>query len=127
MTSRDTASGPDTGTQHLGVTGPREAVFRALTERAPVGVYVLNARGECEYANERVCELAGLRLDQMLGTGWKTALHPDDAEGVLQEWARVTAGEHGYAREHRFLHRDGRVTWVEVVGSPVHDVDGTLL
>lgn len=98
------------GMRRLGVTGPTEAVLCALTERAPVGVFVLNAEGECEYANERACELTGLHIEQMYGRGWTASLHPEDVDGVLQEWARAAATERGYSREHRFLRPDGRVS-----------------
>jgi diguanylate cyclase (GGDEF)-like protein/PAS domain S-box-containing protein len=117
----------DAGTHRFGVTGPSDAVFRALAEGAPVGVFVLNTEGECEYANERACELTGVSLEQMYGTGWTAALHPEDADEVLQEWARAAAAERGYSCEHRFLRPDGRVSWVEAVASPVHDADGVLL
>jgi diguanylate cyclase (GGDEF)-like protein/PAS domain S-box-containing protein len=115
------------GMLRLGVTGASVAVFRALTEQAPVGVFVLNARGECDYANERACELTGLSLEQLYGRGWTGALHPSDAEGVLEAWAHATATEQAYSREHRFLRPDGHVSWAQVVASPVHDAAGVLL
>jgi len=46
---------------------------------------------------------------------------------VLEQWARAIAAEERYASEHRFLRPDGRVSWVEVVASPVHDAAGVLL
>jgi diguanylate cyclase (GGDEF)-like protein/PAS domain S-box-containing protein len=115
------------GMLRLGVTGTSVAVFRALTEQAPVGVFVLNAVGECDFANERACELTGLGLEQLYGRGWTGALHPSDAEEVHEEWARATATEQRYLSEHRFLRPDGRVSWVEVVANPVHDAAGVLL
>ncbi|HEY2787926.1 MAG TPA: EAL domain-containing protein [Gaiellales bacterium] len=115
------------GMLRLGVTGTSVAVFRALAERASVGVFVLNALGECDYANERACELTGLSLEQLYGRGWTGALHPSDVDGVLEQWASATASGESLSSEHRFLRPDGRVSWVEVVASPVHDAAGVLL
>ena len=103
----------------LGLTESSEGLVRALTERAPVGIFVLNAVGECDYANELVLRLTGLTLEQLLGRGWIRALHPEDAEDVQQEWADAAAGRAEFSLEHRFLRPDGGVAGSpEVVGRP---------
>jgi diguanylate cyclase (GGDEF)-like protein/PAS domain S-box-containing protein len=107
--------------------GASEAVFRALTEQAPVGVFVLDACGGCEFANERACELTGLTLEQSLGDGWEQALHPADAASVLDAWTRARRAGEAFSREHRFRRPDGSITWVEAFARPVHDTAGVLL
>jgi PAS domain-containing protein len=63
-----------------------EEVFGALSDRAPVGVFVAAATGEYEYVNERWCALAGMPASEALGDGWAAALHAEDAAAALTRW-----------------------------------------
>lgn len=110
----------------LGLAASSEELFRALTEQAPIGVFVTDSAGSAVYANRRVCELTGLTEEQSLGHGWSAALHPDDAERVTAAWARASQAGDGFALEYRFLHADGSVTWVEGTASAIWDHGGLV-
>jgi two-component system cell cycle sensor histidine kinase/response regulator CckA len=105
--------------------GGGEELFRTLTDHAPVGVLVSDARGSCIYVNRRWCELAGLDAGEALGEGWPRALYPDDSERVLAEWrAASTAGRDSIA-EFRFRRPDGSVRSVQGFASPLRE-DGEV-
>jgi diguanylate cyclase (GGDEF)-like protein/PAS domain S-box-containing protein len=99
-------------------------VVRTLTAHVPVGLFVTNTAGECEYTNDRLCELSGLTQDETLGFGWAAALHPDDAERVTAAWTSAAATGKDFALEYRFLRPDGRVVWVQGSASVVCDERG---
>jgi diguanylate cyclase (GGDEF)-like protein/PAS domain S-box-containing protein len=111
----------------LGLAESSEALFHALTDRAPVGIFVTDAEGRCVYCNSFVLGLSGLTLEESLGYGWMRALHPDDVERVQAGWAASAAAGTEFALEYRFRRPDGAVSWVDGIASDVHGPGGTLL
>jgi diguanylate cyclase (GGDEF)-like protein/PAS domain S-box-containing protein len=105
----------------IGALSSSEDVFRALTARAPVGIFVAASTGEYEYVNERWCELAGLPAEQAFGDGWATALHPDDASRVIATWVEAAATGQDFVDEYRFRRPDGSDAWVEHHVTALHD------
>jgi diguanylate cyclase (GGDEF)-like protein/PAS domain S-box-containing protein len=101
-----------------------ESLFRALAGHTPVGIFVSNAAGECVYVNARWCELAGMGPDEAMGDGWAAALHPDDADRVLSEWARAAAAGEDSIVEYRFRRPDGAVSWIQGFASALRGGDG---
>ena len=104
----------------------KEHIFQALTEHTPVGIFVSDAQGRCQYVNERWCELAGMTCEQALGDGWSAALHPDDKERVLGEWSKASEAGESSTVEYRFLRPDGGTSWIQGFASAVHDEQGQV-
>ena len=98
-----------------------ERLFRTLTSRAPVGIFMTDARGHCQFVNERWQELAGMSLEDALGEGWVRALHPEDRAWVLREWERATAAGEEFCAEYRFQTPDGKVTWLQGRGMQLRE------
>ncbi|WP_052128620.1 PAS domain S-box protein [Neosynechococcus sphagnicola] len=93
-----------------------EERFRLLAEISPVGIFHNDAQGNCNYANEKIQQITGLPLEQILGDGWGRYLHPDDLEWMYTVWSNfVEASKRGheatYKVEHRYLHPDGTLIW----------------
>ncbi|HEX4518579.1 MAG TPA: PAS domain S-box protein [Gaiellaceae bacterium] len=116
----------------LTFTGPEgltssHDVFRLMAARTPVGIFVASPSGQYEYVNESWCELAGISAEQALGSGWESALHPEDADRVIVAWERVvTTGEDG-SEEYRFLKNDGSASRVETHVTAMRDDTGGLI
>jgi PAS domain S-box-containing protein len=108
----------ETGQHGIGLN---ETHFRALLGLIPVGVCVADARGRCQYANERWLNLVDLTLDDALGDGWLNGLHPDDQERIAAAWYGVVGTGDAWEGECRFQTSAGKVTWVLVAASPLHD------
>lgn len=104
-----------------------EELFRSLAAHAPVGVFVSSVESGCTFVNERWCELAGLPPEHALGDGWMTALHPDDRERVLAEWAVATAAGRDSVVEYRFLQADGTTRWIQGFAAAHRDDDGQIV
>ena len=100
--------------------------LNALVRLAPVGIVELDAAGGLLTANDQWLELSGLRLDQSLGSGWAAAIHPDDVERVIAEWAAHVADGTAYQTSVRFRTPRGCINWVQVHTSPTH-VDGAVV
>ena len=106
--------------------GSALGVLRALTTHTPVGVFVSDATGACVFVNERWCELTGLGVEEALGDGWATALHPDDKARVEAEWTLAAAEERDSVAVYRFRRPDGSTVWIEGYASAFDDDEGHL-
>jgi PAS domain S-box-containing protein len=89
-----------------------QALLQALAVISPVGIFQTDSAGYCTYVNNRWCEITGLSPEQAHGTGWATALHPDDRERVRNEWYGAAQTKGIFRSKYRFLRPDGIVTWV---------------
>jgi PAS domain S-box-containing protein len=101
-----------------------EAVFRALAAHTPLGIFVSDVDGRCLYVNDRWCELAGMTPAEALGDGWAAAIHPDDAERLLAEWADASLADRDSTVEYRFQRPDGGVSWIQGFASALRDDGG---
>ena len=86
--------------------------YASLAAASPVGIFRTNQKGDCIYVNERWCHIAGMTLEEALGPGWSTAIHPDDRARVSQEWFQAAQSKQPFRSEYRFQTPDGSVTWV---------------
>jgi diguanylate cyclase (GGDEF)-like protein/PAS domain S-box-containing protein len=100
-----------------------EDVFRVLTARAPVGVFVAAATGEYEYVNDRWCSLAGIPAEQAFGDGWMVAIHPGDADRVVSAWTESVASCEDGSCIYRFLRPDGSEAWVDASVAAIRDAE----
>src|SRR4051794_19701599 len=98
-----------------------EARFRAMAESSPLGIYITDSSGDCLYTNRAYQRISGLSEQQARGTGWSSAIHPEDRERVFQEWYRAAERRIPFLSEHRFAHADGKVVWTRVNAAEVID------
>ena len=105
------------------VLAESEARLRTLMNLAPIGIFTMDAKGGCNYVNDRWCQLTGYSEAQARGQGWVQALHPEDKEEVFTVWNEAVKNGSEFAHAYRFLSPTGRVTWVS--GSAVALMDGT--
>jgi PAS domain S-box-containing protein len=103
-----------------------EARLRAISEASPLGLFVVDARGNCIFSNANFYKLAGLAPDQVMGAGWSLGLHEEDREPVLQAWDAAARAHAPFNSEHRYQHADGTVIWSRLHAAPILD-GGSLL
>lgn len=89
-----------------------EERFRALATLAPVGIYLTDAKGECNYTNLRWCEMTGLSSEEAKGDGWINGLHPEDRNMVRSNWQKMVESDGHWGMEYRFSTPEGEITWV---------------
>ena len=80
----------------------REERFSSIAELSPVGLFMTDADGNCEYVNQRYCDLVGLTSEECMGEGWRNGLHPDDKERIFSSWYESVANNDPiYTNEYR--------------------------
>lgn len=104
-----------------------EERFRLLTSTSPVGIFVTDADGNCEYINEAYEKMSGLTSVQAAGQGWARAIHPEDKDRVFEDWYAGVRAERPFRTEFRFLRADGTVTWAIAQAVTQRDSSGKTL
>ncbi|MGY5883667.1 putative bifunctional diguanylate cyclase/phosphodiesterase [Modestobacter lacusdianchii] len=69
-----------------------ERRFATLTERSPVPTLLSEQGMRLAHVNDAFCALVGRQAEQLLGTGWMDAVHPEDLEPVIEQAVAVLEG-----------------------------------
>ena len=101
-----------------------EERFRAMTDAAPVGIFMTDADGGCTYANAAWLQLYGLRAEQALGQGWVGVVHPEDRDAVHRHWLACAAARRSFELEFRLQLADGTERRVAARSNPIVRADG---
>ncbi|MBD2345304.1 PAS domain S-box protein [Anabaena subtropica] len=104
-----------------------EERYRHLSNVIPQLVWVKNPQGDCEYVNQRWCEYTGLTLEQAMGSGWTTVIHPDDIPIINQAWMQAMKTGQIYEQEMRCQKYDGSYRWHLTRALPIRDEQGKIV
>jgi PAS domain S-box-containing protein len=74
-----------------------------------------------DFFNQRWLEYTGLPAEQLEGWGWASALHPDDAEGLLKTWRLSLVSGAPVEAEARMRRFDGGYRWHLFRGNALRD------
>jgi len=99
-----------------------EARFRSLSAHSPIGILEVDSAGCCTYTNERWLAITGLTAEQSLGNGWMKAIHPEDRQNVLLQWAKAAAAKTELETEFRIL-KDGEIRWSRLRNTVLQSVE----
>lgn len=101
-----------------------EQQYVTLAEAVQVGLYHNDSEGNCIYINQKCCEILDITLDECIGKGWVSRLHPDDQEFVWKSWDEAFETKSPWENEYRFIQRDGTIIWVYAQTVFVFDEQG---
>lgn len=90
-------------------------------------IWVAGPDGACRHVNSAWLEFTGRRLDESVGNGWLSAMHPEDAAAWPEQIKQALMAHHAFNIECRLRRRDGRYRWLIKNGQPFHGRDGKLL
>ncbi|MBD1909730.1 MULTISPECIES: PAS domain S-box protein [unclassified Leptolyngbya] len=104
-----------------------EALYRSLAEGMPQLVWMQNAEGQIDYANQQWQKSLGTTLEEVEHKGWAHLVHPDDLAQL--KFKELTSVETGDAREAEFRYRmaDGSYHWFLGRCVPVKDPQGQVI
>ena len=89
-----------------------EQRFRTLATCSPVGIFQTDPQGNCNFVNDRWCEIIGVAREAALQRGWINLLHPEDRDCIQTAWLETVASGNPFNQEFRFVTADGKVNWV---------------
>ncbi|WP_051797838.1 putative bifunctional diguanylate cyclase/phosphodiesterase [Streptomyces sp. NRRL S-337] len=103
-----------------------ETRFRAMFERAAIGIGFADLDGKLIAVNGALQEMFAATAEDMRGLNVESLVHPDDSAGVWENYHALVRGE----REHfqcdkPYYRRDGEVIWTHLTVSLIRDEQGT--
>ena len=104
-----------------------EERFRSLGDSAPMGLFYTDNKGNVKYTNRKWQEITGMSLEESLGIGWVSAIHPDDLQSTIDDWEISLNEGKNYSGEFRFITTDGEVKWVYTTTAPMKLESGEII
>jgi PAS domain S-box-containing protein len=116
-------------------TSKRAEMERALREseerfgnafrHSPHGMAFVGPDGSWLKANRALCEMLGYSEEELLQRRFSDVTHPEDVSNDVEQLRRLVSREiSSDQRIKRYLRKDGRVIWVSLAVSAVHDTEG---
>lgn len=92
-----------------------DSQFRTAFDRAPIGMALVSLEGRWLQVNQSLCRIVGYGYAEMLTRDFQSITHPDDIAASAACLAQLKNGAcKGCQFTKRYLHRDGRIVWVQV-------------
>jgi PAS domain S-box-containing protein len=98
-----------------------------LIEALPGLVWIALPDGRAEFLNRRWCDYTGLTLEQAVGFGWQSALHPVDTDLVLEYWRSILKSGQPGEVEARLRRYDGEYRRFLLSAAPLTDRSGRVV
>jgi len=104
-----------------------EERFRSIADSAPILVWVTNADRSRAFVNKTYVEFMGGDYQAALTGDWRTFLHPDDWDRILQEQIAGEGSLKPFSLEARYKRHDGTYRWLRSFSRPRFGRDRELV
>lgn len=111
----------------LGELAASEDRLRAIIDTVPGFVWRAAPDGSVEFLNQRWCDYTGIGLQESLGIGWTSRIHPDDAPALGSYWQALLEASQPGVFEARLRRFDGVYRWFLIRAVPLLDDAGRVL
>jgi PAS domain S-box-containing protein len=102
-----------------------EARFEAVFEQAAVGMALVAPDGRLLRVNQKLCDIVGYTLEELLACSFQDITHPEDLSSDLEFVQRMLDRKlDTYSMEKRYLRKGGRVVWVNLTVALTWTADG---
>jgi len=100
--------------------------FRTLAELLPNLLWTTDPAGYATHVSLRYRQYAGRTEQDLLGSGWREPIHPDDRERADDAWQEALTRGEPYAIECRLRRFDGAYCWFVARAVPMRDESGQI-
>ncbi len=104
-----------------------EARQRFLAEAIPQQVWTARADGDLDFVNQRVLEYFGTSEAEVLGSGWRASVHPDDLSECVSRWSESLRTGREYECQFRLRRADGLYRWHLARALALRGPDGRIV
>jgi two-component system, LuxR family, sensor kinase FixL len=104
-----------------------ELRFRSMADTAPVMIWMSGPDMLCTFFNKGWLDFTGRTLEQELGEGWSTGLHPDDFDRCREVYIDSFNSRQEFTMEYRLRRYEGEYRWILGEGVPRFAPDGKFL
>src|SRR5579871_6664760 len=97
-----------------------EERFRNLADSAPVMIWVSDLDKLCTFFNKPWLEFTGRTIEQELGNGWSSGVHPADSDRCIATYNASFDLRRPFQMEYRLRRADGEFRWILDNGTPLY-------
>ena len=101
--------------------------LRRVIDTIPAHAWSTLPDGSVDFINQRFLEFAGRSLEDLLGWGWGSVVHPDDLTRYVDEWHAAVAAGKPMESEARVRRADGEYRWLLIRNVPLRDELGNIV
>lgn len=101
--------------------------FRRIANQAPVLMWVTKLDRTRDFVNDAYLQFVGLPREESQTLDWRTRIHPDDQDRIVQESIAGEARLETFTLEGRYLNGEGEYRWLKSTSSPRFGPDGELI
>jgi len=106
----------------------QERKLRDVIETIPTFAWTALPDGSAEFVNRHWQEYTGLSIEKTVGSGWETAVHPEDVKRYAEKWRAAVASGEPFENEVRFRRAaDAQYRWFLTRAVPLRDERGKIL
>jgi PAS domain S-box-containing protein len=95
-----------------------------IADAIPQAVWLADSTGQHDFFNRHAVAFTGLPTGALVGRGWLSALHPDDARRAERRWTSVLRRPGAFELEVRVRRSQGGYHRVLMRGLPIRRPDG---
>jgi PAS domain S-box-containing protein len=103
-----------------------EARFRKMSDSAPVMIWLAGLDKKFSWLNTAWLRFTGRSLEDELGDGWTSRIHPDDFSHTWQIYTAAFDAREEFQMEYRLRRSDGAWRWLLAHGVPLYAADHDL-
>jgi PAS domain S-box-containing protein len=104
-----------------------EKRFRLLADSSPALIWMSGTDKLCIFFNQGWLKFTGRPLEQELGEGWLSGVHPNDQDHCRRLYSASFNARVDFELEYRLRRFDGEYRWLVDFGVPRFESDGTFL
>ena len=105
-----------------------EELFRLAFEEGPLGIWIIDKKGQCRRVNRAFAEMLGYSPEKLHGKTVLELTHPHDRSIQADYLRQLLQGScRQYSLEKRYLNKDGLPVWTRLTATTVYDHDGMWL
>lgn len=95
--------------------------FKTIFDQAPVGIALIkNDTGDFVEVNKKFCEITGYSREEITSKRYQSITHPRDLVKSVDE------EKDGYALKKRYITKDGKTVWANLIVSSLYGVNENL-
>src|SRR5258708_12535310 len=106
---------------------PDFASLRTLIDSLPALIHTGRPDGYLDFFNQRWLQFVGLRLEDLEGWKWTSAVHRDDVTELVARWRACLASGEPLGFEARVRRADGEYRWMLHQKVAVRDEAGQIV
>jgi PAS domain S-box-containing protein len=104
-----------------------EKELRDLLEKMPAIAFSARPDGFNVFQSQKWLEYSGLQVEASEGHGWHAAIHPEDLESHVRNWAAARASGQPFEDEVRHRSATGEYRWFLTRAVPLRDERGNIV